>query len=47
MMEWLNNNWWWFFPTYMVVCFGFSVLVGKSIAYGMGTDLERQDGDSQ
>ena len=46
MIQWLNDNWWWFFPTYLVVCFGLTILVGKGIAYGMGTDLERDNGDS-
>ena len=41
MIEGFGNNWWWFVPAYLVVSFGFSVLVGKCIAFGMGTDLER------
>ena len=47
MKQWFMENWWWFSPTYLVVSFGFSVLVGKCIAFGMGTDLEDGHGERQ
>lgn len=45
MIEWIGNNWWWFVPTYLVVSFVF--VVGKFIAFGMGSDLEHGDGHGQ
>lgn len=42
MIEWIQNNWMWAAPLYLAVSFGFAVLVGKCIAFGMGSDLEEK-----
>lgn len=47
MIEWIKDNWWWAVPAYLVVSFVFAVGVGKFIAFGTGSDLERDDANSQ
>lgn len=42
MIDYIKDNWVWIVPAWLVLSFGLSVLVGKCIAFGMGTDLEEK-----
>lgn len=41
MIDYIKDNWMWAVPAYLAFSFVLAVGVGKFIAFGTGSDLER------